>query len=70
MSFSVVAIASVKRNDYGIHFWYMGENEAINIIKTSYKNIQKILYCKWWNTYYQRKKIVRQSTKLLQSRMW
>ena len=46
MSFSVVAITSVKRNDYGIHFWYMGENEAINIIKTSYKNIQKILYCK------------------------
>lgn len=46
MSFSVVATASVKRNDYGIHFWYMRENEAINIIKTSYKNIQKILYCK------------------------
>ena len=25
-----VAIVSVKGNDYGIHFWYMSKDEAIN----------------------------------------
>ena len=33
MSFSDVAIVSVKGSDYKIHFWYMRKNDAINIMK-------------------------------------
>ena len=29
MNFDDVAIASIKGNDYRIHFWYMGKDDAI-----------------------------------------
>ena len=32
MNFNDVAIVSVKRSDYRIHFWYMSQDDAINII--------------------------------------
>ena len=35
MNFNDVAIASVKRSDYRIHFWHMSKDDAINIM-TSY----------------------------------
>ena len=35
MDFNDVAIASIKGNDYGIHFWRMSKNSAINIKKNS-----------------------------------
>ena len=35
MNFNDVAIVSVKGNDYRIHLWYMGKDNAIIIIKTS-----------------------------------
>ena len=35
MSFNYVAVVSVKKNDYRIHFWYMSKNDAINIMKNS-----------------------------------
>ena len=30
--FNDAAIVSVKRSDYRIHFWYMSQDDAINII--------------------------------------
>ena len=33
MNFNYVAIVSVKGSDYGIHFWYMSKDDAINIIR-------------------------------------
>ena len=35
MNFNDVAIVSIKRNDYRIHFWYMSKDDAINIMKNS-----------------------------------
>ena len=35
MSLYYVAVVSVKKNDYRIHFWYMSKNDAINIMKNS-----------------------------------
>ena len=35
MNFNDVAIASIKGNDYRIHFWYMSKNEAISIMHNS-----------------------------------
>ena len=35
MSFNDVAIVSVKRSDYKIHFWYISIDDAINIMKNS-----------------------------------
>ena len=32
MNFNDVAIVSVKRSDYRIHFWYMSQDDAINIM--------------------------------------
>ena len=32
MNFNDVAIVSIKESDYRIHFWYMSNNDAINII--------------------------------------
>ena len=34
-SFDNVAIVPIKGNSYRIHFWYMGKNDAINIMKNS-----------------------------------
>ena len=33
MNFKVAAIVSIKGNDYRIHFWYIGKDDAINIMK-------------------------------------
>ena len=38
MNFNDVAIASVKRNDCRIHFWYMSKDEAISIMHNSSLN--------------------------------
>ena len=35
MNFDDVAIAFVKEGDYGIYFWYMCKDDAINIVKNS-----------------------------------
>ena len=35
MNFNDVAIVSVKGSDYRIHFWYMRNDNAINIMKNS-----------------------------------
>ena len=35
ISFNNVAIVYVKRNAYGIHFWYMSKDDAINIMNGS-----------------------------------
>ena len=38
MNFNDVAIASIKGNDYRIHFCYMSKDEAINIMHNSSLN--------------------------------
>ena len=35
MNSNDVAIASIKGNDYRIHFWYMGKNDAIVLMTKS-----------------------------------
>ena len=35
MNFNDVAIASIKRSDYGLNFCYMNKYDAINIMKNS-----------------------------------
>ena len=35
MSFNNVAIVYVKGSAYGIHFWYMSKDDAINIMNCS-----------------------------------
>ena len=35
ISFNYVAIVSMKGNDYRIHFWYMSENDAIDLMTNS-----------------------------------
>ena len=39
-------VASIKRNDYRIHFWYMSKDDVINIIKNS--NLKKVDYYKFF----------------------
>ena len=34
-NFNDVAIVTIKRSDYIIHFWYMSKDVAINIMKNS-----------------------------------
>ena len=38
VNFNDVAIVSIKENDCRIHFWYMSNDGAINIMKTSNLN--------------------------------
>ena len=38
MNFNDVSIASIKGNDYRIHFWCMRKNEAISIMHNSSLN--------------------------------
>ena len=38
MNFNDIAIVSVKRSDYRIHFWYMSKNDAVNIMGNSNLN--------------------------------
>ena len=33
-----VAIVSIKRSNYAVHFWYMSKHDAINIMKNSKLN--------------------------------
>ena len=35
VNFNDVAIASIKGNDYRIHFWYMSKNDAIILMTKS-----------------------------------
>ena len=35
MIFDDVSIISVKENDYGIHFWYISKDEAINFLRNA-----------------------------------
>ena len=37
-NFNDVAIASVKGSDYRIHFWYISQDDAINIMRNPYLN--------------------------------
>ena len=39
MNFNDVTIASIKGNDYKIHFWYMSKDDALNIMTNS--NLKK-----------------------------
>ena len=38
MNFNGVAIVYIEGNDYRIHFWYMGKDNAINVMKNSSLN--------------------------------
>ena len=38
MNFNDVVIASIKGNDYRIHFWYISKDEAISIMHSSNLN--------------------------------
>ena len=38
MNFNDVVVASVKGSNYRIHFWYMGKDDVINIMKNSSLN--------------------------------
>ena len=38
VNFNNVAIVSVKKGDYRIHFWYMSKDQAINIMNNSNLN--------------------------------
>ena len=38
MNFNDVTIVSIKGNDCRIHFWYMGKDDAINIMNNSNLN--------------------------------
>ena len=38
MNFNDFAIVSIKGSDYRIHFWYMGKNDAINLMRNSNLN--------------------------------
>ena len=38
MNFDAAAIVSAKGSDYGIYFWHMSKNVAINIMKNSNLN--------------------------------
>ena len=35
MSFNDVAIVSVRRYDYGIHFWYMNKDKVIDLLRNA-----------------------------------
>ena len=37
-NFNDVTIASIKENDYRIHFWYMSKDDAISIMNNSSLN--------------------------------
>ena len=39
MNFNDIAIASVRSNDYRIHFWYMSKDDAISIMINSSKQM-------------------------------
>ena len=57
MNFIDATIFSIKESDYRIHFWYMSEGDAINIMNNSNLNEKRgvlsiFLLCiknKWYN---------------------
>ena len=49
MNFNDVAIASIKGNDYRIHFWYMSKNDAINTMKNSI--LKKVIIINFFSLY-------------------
>ena len=44
MSFNNIAIVYVKGNAYGIHFWYMSKDDAINIMNDSNLADKRVFY--------------------------
>ena len=55
INLNYVAIVSIKGSDYRIHFWYMSEDDAINIMKNSDLN-KKVDYYKKFLLYEYKKK--------------
>ena len=53
MNFNDVAIASIKGNDYRIHYWYMNKDDAINIIKIS-SDLKKVDHYKFFFVIYKK----------------
>ena len=52
ISFENIAIVSVKRNDYRIHFWYMNKKDAIAIMTNSNLNDKKgVFYIYFFSSY-------------------
>ena len=49
MNFNDVAIVSIKGNTYRIHFWYMGKDDTISIMKNS--NLKKVDHYKFFSSY-------------------
>ena len=43
MNFNDVAIVSVKRSDYRIHFWNISKDNAMNIIKNFNLDLKNVL---------------------------
>ena len=43
INFNDVAIASIKRSDYRIHFWYMSKSDAINLLNNSVLDNKAVL---------------------------
>ena len=64
MIFNDVAIISIKRNDYIIHFWYMSKDDTIRLMNNFNLNEKTGLHYIYKNmsesktTYYQRNKDV------------
>ena len=62
MNFNGVAIVSAEGSDYRIHFWYMSQDDTINIMKNFNLNEKSISLCFFFiiykmskeTTYYQR----------------
>ena len=53
MNFNDVGIASIKGNDYRIHFWYMNKDEAISIMHNSSLNAKNWILIKFFQLYIQ-----------------
>ena len=49
MNFNDVAIVSIKGNDYGMYFWYMSKDDAINIMNIS--GLKKVDHYKFFLLY-------------------
>ena len=43
MNFNDVAIVSIKRSYYRIHFWYMSKSDAINLLNNSWLDNKGVL---------------------------
>ena len=51
MNFKVVAIVSIKGNDYRIHFWYISKNDAIVLMTNSNLNDKNGTLQKFFSSY-------------------